>query len=362
MRLQHQTSGDLTASDGGHQLFQFGNLADVGALVDKTAHMDRKSAAVNIIRFFTQQVEQLGVAHGDQKVKAIVRVAHNEEQGGFPVSQGVQLQLVVGSDLPQLRNVEHSKARTAGNQDGFCGFASCQLVLFVLADSEMVGLLCLQRVKHQVNGVFELLVILPDLHRIDELDEGGKILFLHRGLIVDIPDKGAVQKRFRLDPEIVPGLALALGIGDQRGDQLQDVLLRVDVGKGVIVHGLLEVNGVEDFDPVRLIDDLAVLILHGFAVLAQLGGASLEHFAALHQDGAFGVCDHIRAVHLHQVRFQPEPGLTGTGAANHQHIFVSGSLGVFGTAVHSQALGFRQNHIVLEHRVDVRSDVLMGSP
>ena len=123
LRLQHQTSGDLTASDGGHQLFQFGNLADVGALVDKTAHMDRKSAAVNIIRFFTQQVEQLGVAHGDQKVKAIVRVAHNEEQGGFPVSQGVQLQLVVGSDLPQLRNVEHSKARTAGNQDGFCGFA-----------------------------------------------------------------------------------------------------------------------------------------------------------------------------------------------------------------------------------------------
>ena len=59
----------------------------------------------------------------------------------------------------------------------------------------------------------------------------------------------------------------------------------MDVGKGVIVHGLLEVNGVEDFDPVRLIDDLAVLILHGFAVLAQLGGASLEHFAALHQDG-----------------------------------------------------------------------------
>ena len=30
--------------------------------------------------------------------------------------------------------------------------SSCQLVLFVLADSEMVGLLCLQRVKHQVNG------------------------------------------------------------------------------------------------------------------------------------------------------------------------------------------------------------------
>ena len=36
------------------------------------------------------------------------------------------------------------------------------------------------------------------------------------------------------------------------------------------MHGLLEVDGIEDFDPVRLIDDLAVLILHGFAVLASL--------------------------------------------------------------------------------------------
>ena len=72
----------------------------------------------------------------------------------------------------------------------------------------MIWLLSLQRVKHQVYGVLELLVILPDLHRVDELDEGGEILFLHRGLVVDIPDEGAVQKRFRLDPEIVPGLAL----------------------------------------------------------------------------------------------------------------------------------------------------------
>ena len=74
----------------------------------------------------------------------------------------------------------------------------CQLVLLVLADSEMVGLLRLQRVKHQIHRVLELLVILPDLHGIDELDEGGELLFLHRGLVVDIPDKGAVQQRLRL--------------------------------------------------------------------------------------------------------------------------------------------------------------------
>ena len=122
LRLQYQTGGDLTASDGGDQFFQFGNLADVGALVNEAPHMDRQPPTVHIVGFFTQKVEKLGVAHGDQEVKAIVRVAHNEEQGGFPVSQGVQLQLVVGSDLPQLGNVEYGKARTAGNQDGFCRF------------------------------------------------------------------------------------------------------------------------------------------------------------------------------------------------------------------------------------------------
>ena len=67
--------------------------------------MDRQPPAVHIVRLFTQEVEQLGVAHGDQEVKAIVRVAHNEEQRGPPVAQGVQLQLIVGGDLPQLGNI-----------------------------------------------------------------------------------------------------------------------------------------------------------------------------------------------------------------------------------------------------------------
>ena len=103
-KRQHQTGRDFTASDGGHQLFQLRNLPDVSTLINQTAHMNRKPAAIHIVRLFTQEVEQLGVAHGDQKVKAIVRVAHNEEQGSFPVSQSVQLQLIIGCDLTQLCN------------------------------------------------------------------------------------------------------------------------------------------------------------------------------------------------------------------------------------------------------------------
>ena len=42
----------------------------------------------------------------------------------------------------------------------FAVLPAASLYFFVLTDGEVVGLLCLQRVKHQVHGVLELLVIL----------------------------------------------------------------------------------------------------------------------------------------------------------------------------------------------------------
>ena len=74
----------------------------------------------------------------------------------------------------------------------------CQLIFFILADSEVARITGFQLVEHQVNGVFVFLVILPNFHAVYHLDEGGKILFLHRGLIVDVPNQGTVQQRFRL--------------------------------------------------------------------------------------------------------------------------------------------------------------------
>ena len=107
LRLQHQTGGDLTASDGCHQLFQTGNLPDIGGFINETAHMDREPAAIHIVGFFAEQVEKLGITHGYKEIKAVVRVTHDEEQGSFPVSQSVQLQLIISRDLTQLCNVEH---------------------------------------------------------------------------------------------------------------------------------------------------------------------------------------------------------------------------------------------------------------
>ncbi len=69
--LQHQTGLDLKASDSVDQLFQLWDLADVGALINEAAHMNRKPAAIRIVGFFAEQVEKLGITHGDQEIKAV---------------------------------------------------------------------------------------------------------------------------------------------------------------------------------------------------------------------------------------------------------------------------------------------------
>ena len=117
LRLQHQTGGDLTASDGSNQLFQLRDLPDIGALINETAHMNWEPAAIHIVSFFAKQVEKLGITHGDQEVKAVICITHNEEQSSFPIPQSIQLQIVISRDLTQLCNVEYGKARTTGNQD-----------------------------------------------------------------------------------------------------------------------------------------------------------------------------------------------------------------------------------------------------
>ena len=117
--LQYQTGRDLTAADGGYQLFQIGDLPDVGALVDQAPHMDRQLAAVHIICFIAKQIEKLGVDHADEEIKGGIRVRHDEEQCRFLIAQRIQRQLIVHGKVTQLLDIEGRKPGTAGNQDGF---------------------------------------------------------------------------------------------------------------------------------------------------------------------------------------------------------------------------------------------------
>ena len=116
----------------------------------------------------------------------------------------------------------------------------------------MVGAFLLQRLKHLVNRVLERLIVLPDLHSVQEGDERPEVLLLHGGDIVDIGDERRVEQLFGFLPEVpVPAaLAVPLGVRHQGRHQLQNVLFVMDIGEGVVVHRLLKVDGVENLDAV----------------------------------------------------------------------------------------------------------------
>src|SRR5699024_10150040 len=116
----HQAGRDFTAADGGHQLLQVRDLPDVSTLVNQAAHMDGQPTAIYVICLFAQQIEKLGVNHRDQEVEGAVCVGHNQEQCRFAVTQGVQFQLVIGGNLPQLRDIKWCQPGTAGNEDRLC--------------------------------------------------------------------------------------------------------------------------------------------------------------------------------------------------------------------------------------------------
>ena len=70
---------------------------------------------------------------------------------------------------------------------------------------------------------------------------------------MQIGDKRSQQKTFTFFPERVPAATFSLGVGHQGRDQFQNVLLAVDIGKGVVVHRLFEVYGVQDLDLVAVL-------------------------------------------------------------------------------------------------------------
>ena len=65
---------------------------------------------------------------------------------------------------------------------------------------------------------------------------------------------------------------------------------------------------------------------------------------------------------MHQVGLEPEAGFAGTGAADDQHILISGVLGILGPVTHHQTFRLREYDVVFKHRIDKGLDVLCRSP
>ena len=149
------------------------------------------------------------------------------------------------------------------------------------------------------------------------------------------------QRTSRTVPERISALAVTLGVCHERRCQLQDILFAVQIGKRVIVHGLVEIDRVENLD--------SVICMH-------------KCMANLEQGRTFRVSEHIGTMKLEQIWLNPEPCLTGTGAADDQNILVSGVGRILRPVAHHQPLCLCEDHIVRKNRVDEGFDILCIAP
>ena len=62
---------------------------------------------------------------------------------------------------------------------------------------------------------------------------------------MDVANEGCVEQLLGVRPKLVAAFALPGRVGDETGDELQNIFLAMDVRKRVVMHGLLEVDGVE---------------------------------------------------------------------------------------------------------------------
>ena len=141
----------------------------------------------------------------------------------------------------------------------------------------MVWFLLFQSFKHLIHRILKGFIILANFHRIQEFNQRCKVLLFQRCLIVDITDQGTIQQRLCFRPEFVTGLAVPFGVGNEGCGQLQNILLAVNIRKGIIMHRLSEIDGVENPDTVSVLQ---------------------KGLAAVDYDIAFRVSDHVGTMAL----------------------------------------------------------------
>ena len=74
------------------------------------------------------------------------------------------------------------------------------------------------------------------------------------------------------------------------------------------------------------------------------------------------ISDNVGAVHLEQVWLEPIARFAGTGAADHQYVFVPGVFGILRAVGHGQALCFRENDVLRKIRVLKGCNILGRAP
>ena len=137
----------------------------------------------------------------------------------------------------------------------------CFHFLKFIADFHIIGKIIVDpafnKCKQSVDRILKCFIILTAFRRIDHFNQRFKVLFFRRIDRKDHSDICSVKQLFCLYPEVIAAVLLrTLRIPNENVHKFQNILFSVlfgDIGKGIVVHGLAEINGIEHLDSVRLI-------------------------------------------------------------------------------------------------------------
>ena len=144
---------------------------------------------------------------------------------------------------------------------------------------------------------------------------------LLRAVVDEVADERHVEKPLGVLPEGVSRVFLvARGVVDEAGDELKDVRLVLDVGDGVVVEGLGEINGVER---------------------EHLVARGIEHVPEVRKRLSFGVGHEVVGRHLHDVGLEEAARLARAGTSHDEHVAVAlvAAVVVWAAHGHAEALG-----------------------
>ena len=228
----------------------------VREFVHPECHMDRQCPAILEICDIVQFLKDLSIEETYQEAVGLVVVRDDAEQGRFPIRVLIDsfadcpdVDIIMVQNLQNLRVLKIGKPRMGGNDDGPDRVLGTAPYFQVCHPGRMViG-------KHfhhlvQLRQVSCFLRYPRFVQQIHHLANGRRLPML-RAFIPDvghdclqIQGKGGV-------PEGVPAFRVfGSGIIHHVGDQLDDVIVRADIGEGIITVRVVHIDKIEGNDTV----------------------------------------------------------------------------------------------------------------
>lgn len=198
------------------------------------------------IRKAKQLVKQLGVQNRNHKVKGVVIVRDNAEDGAFLHAQLRQEHFIGGNHLGKRRRLQHMQIGYRRDHNAGQGFRAAELERTVLQHSRVMRVALLQLTEQNIHTVF-VIAVLTDLTIQNHIHHRVEVALIQRGFVQDIQNQRCQKHNSALVPKLVfatGGCRVLFGVEHQRISKFHSVLIGFQVRYRIVMSA--EMHKVND--------------------------------------------------------------------------------------------------------------------